>query len=249
MHNETLTLSAVTVAYPGRQKPALDRVSLSISPGERIAVTGPSGAGKSTLLGLLLGFVEPTAGRIRVGPGSHQGSAPDMGTDWADIDGDWWRRQIAWVPQRPHLFAGTISGNIALGEPDAPPEEVARAARLAGASEFIEALPAGYATMLGDRATTLSAGQRQRIALARAFLRDAPLLLLDEPAAHLDPLTGEQILRAVQTLMAGRTVVLVTHGQAWAGGADRVVRLEDGRLVPAVSPVPGPGAATPAAVP
>jgi ATP-binding cassette subfamily C protein CydD len=249
MHNETLTLSAVTVAYPGRQKPALDRVSLSISPGERIAVTGPSGAGKSTLLGLLLGFVEPTAGRIRVGPGSHQGSAPDMGTDWADIDGDWWRRQIAWVPQRPHLFAGTISGNIALGEPDAPPEEVARAARLAGASEFIEALPAGYATMLGDRATTLSAGQRQRIALARAFLRDAPLLLLDEPAAHLDPLTGEQILRAVRTLMAGRTVVLVTHGQAWAGGADRVVRLEDGRLVPAVSPVPGPGAATPAAVP
>ncbi|MGE5137066.1 MAG: thiol reductant ABC exporter subunit CydD, partial [Gemmatimonadota bacterium] len=217
-----IVLNEVTLSYPGRDRPALSGVSLAIAPGERIAVTGPSGAGKSSLLALLLRFAEPGSGRIGAG-----------GVDIADLDPAEWRQQLAWVPQQPHLFAGTAAGNIALGCPGASPAAIARAARLAGAADFIEALPQGYDTPLGERAARLSAGQRQRIALARAFLRDAPLLLLDEPAAHLDPVTAAQILRTVETLMAGRTVLLVTHGQAWTGHATRTISLDQGQLVSA----------------
>jgi ATP-binding cassette subfamily C protein CydD len=160
-----------------------------------------------------------------------------------------WRRQIAWVPQHPHLFEGTVASNIALGQPDAAPDAITQAARLAGAEEFIEALPGGYDTHLGERATRLSAGQRQRIALARAFLRDAPLLLLDEPAAHLDPLTGRMIQDTIETLMDGRTVVLVTHGQGWAAGAGRVVSLDHGRIVLAAGCLTRAGALALAAAP
>jgi ATP-binding cassette subfamily C protein CydD len=221
----TIRLTAVSLAYPGRDTPALDGVTLSVQPGERIAVTGPSGAGKSSLLALLLRFTEPTAGRIEACAG---------GLEPVDITATGlaaWRRQIAWVPQHPYLFEGTVASNIALGLPDAAPEAIARAARLAGAEAFIEALPGGYDTHLGERAARLSAGQRQRIALARAFLRDAPLLLLDEPAAHLDPLTARMIRDTVETLMDGRTVVLVTHGEAWASAATRVVALDHGRIM------------------
>jgi ATP-binding cassette, subfamily C, bacterial CydD len=225
LRRATITLAGVTLSYPGRDVPALDGVTLSIRPGERIAITGPSGAGKSSLLALLLRFTEPTAGRIEA---CAAGLAP---VDVAATDLAAWRRQIAWVPQRPHLFDGTVASNIALGEPGAAPDAIARAARLAGAEEFIEALPDGYDTHLGERAIRLSAGQRQRIALARAFLRDAPLLLLDEPAAHLDPLTGRMIRDTIETLMDGRTVVLVTHGRGWAGGASRVVAFEYGRIM------------------
>jgi ABC-type multidrug transport system fused ATPase/permease subunit len=135
------------------------------------------------------------------------------------------------VSQRPYLFAATAAENIALGQPEARRQDIERAARLAGADAFIEALPHGYDTPLGEQALRLSAGQRQRIALARAFLRDAPLLLLDEPTAHLDPLVAGQILAVIQTLMADRTVILVTHRHAWRGGADRVLTLEGGRLL------------------
>jgi ABC-type thiamine transport system ATPase subunit len=145
---------------------------------------------------------------------------------------DSWRRQIAWVPQRPHLFAGTVAANIALGQPDASAAAIERAEQAAGAAEFIEALSVGYDTPLGDRAGRLSAGQRQRIALARAFLRDAPLLLLDESAAHLDPVTERLILDTVETVMAGRTVVLVSHDPSWPGRAGRVIALDHGRIVP-----------------
>ena len=125
-----------------------------------------------------------------------------------------WLAQIAWVPQHPYLFAGTAHENIALGQPAASREAVARAAGLAGAAGFIEALPDGYDTRLGERALRLSAGQRQQIALARAFLRDAPLLLLDEPTAHLDPVSASRVRQALDTLMAGRTVIHVTHRPA-----------------------------------
>ncbi len=238
LRNATISLNDVCVAYPARDTPALDGVTLLVRPGERVAVTGPSGAGKSTLLALLLRFAEPARGRVQAG-----------GVDLAAIDVDAWRRQLAWVPQRPHLFTGTVAENIALGrgaaggqaarpEPGARPPavcpgDIAAAAALAGAAEFIGALPQGYDTPLGERGGRLSAGQRQRIALARAFLRDAPLLLLDEPGAHLDPVTGRLILDTIETLMAGRTVVLVTHSDGWAGGADRVIALDHGRLVPA----------------
>jgi ATP-binding cassette, subfamily C, bacterial CydD len=228
----TISLGGIRLVYPGRDVAVLDGVSMTIRPGERIAITGQSGAGKSSLLWLLLRFIEPASGRIEAD-----------GTDLAAIDLAGWRRQIAWLPQRPHLLDGTVADNIALGEPGASPEAIARAARQAGAAEFIEALPGGYGTRLGERAARLSAGQRQRIALARAFLRDAPLLLLDEPAAHLDPVTGALVRGTVETLMAGRTVLLATHSQGWAGGADRVLALDRGRIVLAAGclPVTGTG--------
>jgi ABC-type transport system involved in cytochrome bd biosynthesis fused ATPase/permease subunit len=219
LRSDEISLSAVTVAYPGRPRPALDGVALTIRPGERIVITGPSGAGKSSLLALLLRFIEPDAGTIQAG-----------GSDLSAIAADRWRAQIAWVPQHPHLFAGSAADNIALGQPGAGLDAIRRAARLAGAAEFIEALPGGYHAALGERALRLSAGQRQKIALARAFLRDAPLVLLDEPAAHLDPVGARQLARAIETALAGRTVLVVSHGRGWAGGADRVIRLDQGRL-------------------
>jgi ATP-binding cassette, subfamily C, bacterial CydD len=226
---DPIFLNAITLSYPSRQVPALDGVSFLIQPGERITLAGPSGAGKSSLLALLLRLAEPTGGRIEVG---------SPGTDLAALDAAGWRRQIAWVPQHPHLFDGTVAGNIALGQPDAPRAAITRAAEAAGAAEFIHALPGGYDCPLGERATRLSAGQRQRIALARAFLRDAPLLLLDEPVAHLDPITARMITGTIERLMAGRTVVLVSHGLGWAGPTangrgSRIITLDHGRLVPA----------------
>ncbi len=232
LRHATIRLNAVTLAYETRQRAALDHVSCSIRPGDRVAITGPSGAGKSSLLALLLRFTVPAEGRITV---SREDDGPDP-VDLAGLDLAAWRRQIAWVPQRPHLFEGTVASNIALGQPDATAADVARAAAAAGAAEFIEALPGGYAAPLGERGSRLSAGQRQRIALARAFLRDAPLLLLDEPVAHLDPITARQIMDTIERLMAGRTVLLVTHRQGWsaagpAARASRELRLDQGRLV------------------
>jgi ATP-binding cassette, subfamily C, bacterial CydD len=223
LRTQPVTLTGVVLSYPGRAAAALDGVSLTISPGDRVVLTGPSGAGKSSLLALLLRFCEPTAGRIDVG-----------GTDLAAIPVRSWRDQIAWVPQRPYLFAGTVAENIALGAPDAAPAAVRRAARLAGAEEFIDALPGGFSAHLPERGLILSAGQRQRVALARAFLRDAPLVLLDEPTAHLDPVGARQIMTVLETLMAGRTVILVSHGTGHAEvPVSRVLRLDHGTLVPA----------------
>ena len=230
LSQQTIQLNAVTLAYDARQSAALDHVSCSIRPGDRIVLTGPSGAGKSSLLALLLRFVAPAEGRITVSQEGVDGADP---VDIAGLDLAAWRRQIAWVPQHPHLFDGTVASNIALGQPDATAADIARAAAAAGAAEFIEALPGGYQATLGERGARLSAGQRQRIALARAFLRDAPLLLLDEPVAHLDPITAGQIMDTIGRLMAGRTVLLVTHRQAWParGVTGRELRLDQGRLV------------------
>lgn len=213
----TISLNEVTVHYPGRGTPALDRESLSIEPGEIVALVGPSGAGKSTILSVLLGFVRPDQGAVTVG-----------GVDLTDIDLDEWRRRIAWVPQRPHLFAGSIADNIRLGDTKSSQAEVAEAAALAGADEFISRLPNGYGTVLGDNGSGLSAGQRQRLALARAFLRKAPILLLDEPTSNVDGATEDVILESVRRFALGRTVVFVAHRPTLLPLADRTVQI--GRL-------------------
>jgi len=231
LRSRQIRLNGVTVSYPGRARPALDGVSLTIAPGERVVLTGPSGAGKSTLLALLLRFVAPAAGTIEVGGTGAVGTGGG-GTDVAAIDADWWREQVAWVPQQPYLFTGSAADNIALGRAGASRGAICRAAGLAGAADFIEALPAGYDTPLGERGLRLSAGQRQRIALARAFLRDAPLLLLDEPTAHLDQASARLTAAAIDTVLADRTVILVSHGQGWSGGGCRVISLDSGKLVP-----------------
>ena len=201
-------LEGVSYAYPARAGAVLDGVDLELRPGETVALVGPSGSGKSTLASLVLGLAEPTTGRVRV---NGQG--------------------VAWVPQRATLFTGTVTDNIRLGDPAAGSERVTAAAQLAGADAFIRSLPDGYETVVGDGGRTLSAGERQRIAVARAFLRDAPLVVLDEPTANLDPASAEAVADALDRLSDGRTVLLIAHRPELARRADRIVRLEAGRVV------------------
>ncbi|MEV0595903.1 thiol reductant ABC exporter subunit CydD [Nonomuraea cavernae] len=214
-------LDDVTVRYPGRDDAALEHVTLTIEPGEHIALVGESGGGKSTLLHLILGFVTPSAGRVLVGE-----------TDLRDLDLDAWRASLAFVPQRPHLFTTSVADNIRLGAPTASPEEVRRAATAAHADEFVQRLPNGYDTPVGERGANLSAGQRQRIALARAFCRPrASVLLLDEPTARLDGRSEAAVVAATAELSRGRTAIIVAHRPAMIDLADRVVRVHEGRLV------------------
>ncbi|MFJ8073468.1 thiol reductant ABC exporter subunit CydD [Streptomyces sp. NPDC096176] len=209
-----LELDAVTVRHKGRDEASLDSVSLVVEPGETVALVGESGVGKSTLLDVLLGFVEPAEGSVRVG-----------GTDLAELDVHRWRERIAWVPQAPYLFAGTIAENVRLARPDADDAAVREALRAAGAYDFVAALRRGMDTPIGEDGSGLSAGQRQRLALARAFLADRPLLLLDEPTAALDGATEADIVEAVGRLAQGRTVLLLVHRPALLAVADRVVTL------------------------
>ncbi|MFJ9341330.1 thiol reductant ABC exporter subunit CydD [Streptomyces sp. NPDC101733] len=227
-----IELDGVEVRHEGRSASSPGPVSLTVGAGECVALTGPSGAGKSTLLGVLLGFVTPTAGRVRV-----------AGTDLSELSLDQWRERIAWVPQRPHLFAGTIAENVRLARPEADDAALESALRDAGAWEFVSALPLGARTALGEGGVGLSAGQRQRLALARAFLADRPVLLLDEPTAALDGETEAAVVDAVRRLAAGRTVLLVVHRPALLAVADRVVAVGEGAPVPSVSAPREPGAA------
>ncbi|MEU9293508.1 thiol reductant ABC exporter subunit CydD [Streptomyces sp. NPDC048266] len=210
-----LELDRVTVRHAGRAEPSLDAATLTVEPGETVALVGPSGVGKSTLLDVVLGFAVPEeGGSVRVG-----------GEDLAALDLEEWRSRIAWVPQRPYLFAGTVAENVRLARPDASDEAVREALRDAGADGFVAGLPRGLDTVLGEDGAGLSAGQRQRLALARAFLADRPLLLLDEPTAALDGATEAGVVDAVRRLAAGRTVLLVVHRPALLAVADRVVAL------------------------
>ncbi|WP_432041382.1 thiol reductant ABC exporter subunit CydD [Streptomyces cadmiisoli] len=220
-----LDFEGVTVRYPGRGDDAVSDVSFTVEPGETVALVGPSGVGKTTLLNVLLGFVRPTGGRVRIG-----------GVDLSEVDLEQWRSRIAWVPQRPHLFAGTIAENVRLALPGADDDAVRRALEDAGALTFVAALPHGVETVLGEDGAGLSAGQRQRIALARAFLADRPVLLLDEPTAALDGATEDEVVEAVRRLSAGRTVLVVVHRPALLDVADRVVRLAEAPLTAEVAP-------------
>ncbi|MBD3871688.1 MAG: thiol reductant ABC exporter subunit CydD [Acidobacteria bacterium] len=221
-----IELEEVSYAYPGdggrgsAARPALTSVNLTIEPGEKIAVVGPSGAGKSTLAQIVLRFVEPDSGHLMAG-----------GVPAQAIDPDDWRRAMAWVPQNPYLFADTVAANIRLARPESDEREVTAAARHALADDFIAELPAGYDTSIGERGALLSGGQARRIALARAFLADAPLLILDEPTADLDPRLEAELDLVLEDLLAGRSTLIIAHRIPTVIAADRVVVLDDGRVV------------------
>ena len=204
---------AVTFAYPGSELPVVKNLSFVLAPGERVALVGITGAGKSTVLDLLLGYVKPTSGTIRVN-----------GVDLADLDIGWWRNQCGWMGQKPHLFQGTIADNIRMAEPNAGMVEVEWAAEMAHADAFIRALPHGYATEIQET-VTLSGGQLSRIALARALFKKAPVFLMDEPTAQLDAESEAAILDALEQATQGRTVLFVAHRPAMIAFADRMLRI------------------------
>jgi ATP-binding cassette subfamily C protein CydD len=219
LRTATIRLERVSIRYPGRGVPALDGVDLELEAGGAVALVGPSGAGKSTIASLLLGLAEPTDGRVLVD-----------GLDLASLEPRAWRSQLAWLPQRPSLLRGTVAENIALGEPHAGLERIRAAATLAGADDFVRALPDGYGTVVGEGGRPLSAGQARRLALARVFLRDAPLVVLDEPTAHLDAESAERIAAAIESRRGRCTMLLISHRLELAARCDRIVRIEDGRL-------------------
>jgi ATP-binding cassette subfamily C protein CydD len=219
-HLGALSFENVHYAYDNGERPALKGVSFVIESGQRVALVGPSGAGKSTVAQLLLRFIEPQRGEVRVN-----------GTRLCDVPAAEWRTQVAWVPQTPYLFNMSVVENIRMARPDATMDNLIRAARLAHAHEFVEALPQGYDTVIGERGARLSGGQAQRIALARAFLKDAPLLILDEATSNLDPETEDLLRAATERLMQGRMTLVIAHRLSTVYRADRIVVLEGGQAV------------------
>jgi ATP-binding cassette subfamily C protein CydD len=218
-----LVIDDVSFAYPGdngESRPALDRVSLTIEPGETVALVGPSGSGKSTLAAVVLRFVEPDCGRLMAD-----------GVDAAAIDPDAWRLAIAWVPQHPYLFADTIDANTRLARPEAEYDDVMAALRAAGAEGFIAAMPDGVATPIGERGAKLSGGEARRLALARAFLADRRVVVLDEPVEDLDPRLRAEIDGSLAALLDGRSALVIAHRLPTVMAADRIVVLDNGRVV------------------
>ena len=220
-----IAVEGVGFAHPGRA-PVLEDAWLVLEPGETVALVGPSGSGKTTLLSLLLRLADPDAGRVACG-----------GVDLRAVDPRDWRRRIAWVPQRPTLFAATVADNIRLADPDAGERQVREAARRAGILELAESLPDGLDTRVGEGGRRLSAGQARRVALARAFLGDAPFVVLDEPTAHLDAESAALVDESVAQLVAGRTALLAVHRPALARRAHRTVELRGGRIEEPLLPV------------
>ncbi len=210
----------VSFVYPGARHPALAGVSFRVEPGEVLALVGASGAGKSTIARLLLRFYDPAGGRVMLD-----------GRDLRSVTLASLREQVTLLLQETLIFDGTVRDNIAFGRPDATDAEIVAAARAADAHAFITSLPDGYATSIGQQGRRLSGGQRQRIAIARALIRDAPVLVLDEPTTGLDGRSSARILAPLRRLMAGRTTILISHGLASVRAASRVLVLDSGRVV------------------
>lgn len=214
-----LAFVQVTYTYPGRTGPAVDDVSFEMTKGQQVALVGPSGAGKSTLARLLLRFDHPQSGQITLN-----------GRSITTIPLDSWREALAWVPQRPVIFHDTLAANLRLARPDAPLHDLRSAARAAYLDDWIDSLPGGFDTVAGEGGARLSGGQAQRLALARAFLRDAPFLILDEPTSHLDIEQEEMLQAALANLCRSRTVLVIAHRLSTAARADHVLVMEGGRL-------------------
>jgi ATP-binding cassette subfamily C protein CydCD len=215
----TVTFEDVKFAYPGARRIAHEGVSFHVGDGQRVAFVGPSGSGKSTVVRLLLRFYDPDTGCVRIG-----------GRDVRELSLADLRRRIAVVSQDTYLFHGTVEDNLRMGKPAATPAELEAAARAAHAHEFIARLPEGYRTIVGERGVRLSGGQRQRIAIARALLRDAPILVLDEALSSVDAESEAVIQAALDRLMEGRTTLIFAHRLSSVIGADRIVVLERGRV-------------------
>ncbi len=213
-----IVIRELKVAYPGRTAPALEGLSLCLEEGEYVALSGPSGSGKSTLLAVLLGLAPVTSGEVLV-----------AGEPLAGLDPGSWRRLLSWVPQQPRLFHGSVADNVRFGAPGADDAAVARALEEAAAG-FVADLPLGPGTLIGEGGARLSAGERARVALARALVRRTPWLLLDEPTAHLDPLTEMAVLDTLDGLRGSCTIVVAAHREAVATRAGRVLRIAGGRL-------------------
>jgi len=216
----TVSFEGVTFSYPGGRRPAHDGLAFEVKAGERVGIVGPSGAGKSTVARLLLRFYDPDRGRVTIG-----------GRDVRELSLDQLRGLIAVVSQDTYLFHGTVEQNLRMGKPDATPAELEAAARAANAEEFIARLPHGYGTVVGERGVRLSGGQRQRIAIARALLRDAPILILDEALSSVDAESEAVIQQALDRLMEGRTTLIFAHRLSSVIGAHRILVLDDGRVV------------------
>jgi thiol reductant ABC exporter CydD subunit len=223
-----VALSRVSVEFPDRAEPVLGEATLVIEPGETVAMVGPNGSGKSTVVSMLLGFVEPTAGALTVG-----------GVGLGEIDLSAWRRRITYLPEHPTLVAGTLAENLRLANASATDADLVDALLAAGASRLLADLPAGLDTRLGDAGRGVSAGERQRIALARVLLRPASLYILDEPTAHLDMATERAVIEVLGRRLAGRSALIVTHRPAVLALADRSVMISDGRIVAAPGGQPG----------
>ena len=216
----TIAFEDVRFSYPGGRGAAHDGLSFTVGAGEKIGIVGPSGSGKSSVARLLLRLFDPQQGRVLIG-----------GRDLKTLDPEAVRRMIAVVHQDTYLFYGTVEENLRLGKPDADHDEIEAAARDANAHEFISLLPQGYQTMIGERGVMLSGGQRQRLAIARALLRDAPILILDEALSSVDAENEAVIQQAIDRLSAGRTTLILAHRLSSVISADRILVLDKGRVV------------------
>jgi ABC-type transport system involved in cytochrome bd biosynthesis fused ATPase/permease subunit len=210
----SIGLESVSVEFADRSRPALAGLSLRVEPAGRVALVGPSGSGKSTVLHAILGFLPLSSGRILAGS-----------VDLATVDADAWRRRVSWVPQRPHLFSGTIADNLRLGNPGAEELALAAAVRIAGLGEVLDRLERGLDTPIGEGGATLSSGERHRVAIARAVLHDGDIVLLDELGAHLDPVARLGLRESLEPWLAGRTVIVAAHHPDVVSGLDAVIAL------------------------
>lgn len=215
-----ISLEDVSFTWDPARGPALDHVSFTVPAGETLILAGPSGSGKSTIMELLLGFIQPDSGSVRLNGAPLDSIVPDALS-----------RMISWIGQKPVLFAGTLKENILFARPDADDADLMAAVKAAAVDQFLPSLPDGLETRIGEGGFGLSGGQAQRIAIARAYLKNAPILLLDEPTAHLDPATEKSVFESLQRLALRRTVVLATHSAAVHMFNGRRVDLHLGRVV------------------